>query len=58
MKKKVPNFEKIHEQMFAKSESLVDAKKRLKARHLAFSNLITFGISYTSIIPINANHFA
>lgn len=35
--KKVPNFGKIHEQMFAKSESLVDAKKRLQARHLAFS---------------------
>lgn len=39
MKKKVPNFGRIHEQMFAKSESLVDAKKRLEARHLAFSNL-------------------
>ncbi|XP_011266748.1 uncharacterized protein LOC105257664 [Camponotus floridanus] len=35
--KKVPNFGKIHEQMFAKSESLVDAKKRLEARHLAFT---------------------
>ncbi|KAL6445220.1 hypothetical protein ACFW04_002232 [Cataglyphis niger] len=34
--KKVPNFGKIHEQMFAKSESLVDAKKRLEDRHLAF----------------------
>ncbi|XP_012530632.1 uncharacterized protein LOC105833437 isoform X2 [Monomorium pharaonis] len=37
MKKKIPNFGKIHEQMFAKSESLVDAKKRLEARHLAFT---------------------
>ncbi|XP_011860979.1 PREDICTED: probable serine/threonine-protein kinase nek3 [Vollenhovia emeryi] len=36
--KKVPNFGKIHEQMFAKSESLVDAKKRLEARHQAFAN--------------------
>ncbi|KYN39755.1 hypothetical protein ALC56_05863 [Trachymyrmex septentrionalis] len=35
--KKVPNFGRIHEQMFAKSESLVDAKKRLEARHLAFT---------------------
>ncbi|XP_029163555.1 rho GTPase-activating protein gacF [Nylanderia fulva] len=35
--KKVPNFGKIHEQMFAKSESLVDAKKRVEARHLALS---------------------
>lgn len=42
MKKKVPNFGRIHEQMFAKSESLVDAKKRLEARHLAFSNLSIF----------------
>lgn len=43
--------------MFAKSESLVDAKNRLKARHLAFSNLITFNILHTSTITINANHF-
>ncbi|XP_011635085.1 cylicin-1-like [Pogonomyrmex barbatus] len=35
--KKVPNFGRIHEQMFAKSESLIDAKKRLEARHLAFT---------------------
>ncbi|XP_070165531.1 probable replication factor C subunit 1 isoform X2 [Polyergus mexicanus] len=35
--KKVPNFGKIHEQMFAKSESVVDAKKRLETRHLAFT---------------------
>lgn len=47
--KKVPNFGKIHEQMFAKSESLVDAKKRLEARHLAFGNLIKFIILYISI---------
>lgn len=40
--KKVPNFGKIHERMFNKSESLVDAKKRLEARHLAFSNLIIY----------------
>lgn len=35
--KKVPNFGRIHEQMFAKSESLVDVKKRLAARHSAFT---------------------
>ncbi|KYN27062.1 hypothetical protein ALC57_03404 [Trachymyrmex cornetzi] len=35
--KKVPNFERLHKQMFARSESLVDAKKRLEARHLAFT---------------------
>ncbi|XP_029676510.1 titin homolog isoform X1 [Formica exsecta] len=35
--KKVPNFGKIHEQMFAKSESVVDAKKRLEIKHLAFT---------------------
>lgn len=28
--------------MFAKSESVVDAKKRLEIKHLAFSNLIIF----------------
>ncbi|XP_077265276.1 uncharacterized protein LOC143899142 isoform X1 [Temnothorax americanus] len=42
--KKVPNFSRIHEQMFAKSESLVDAKKRLEARHgrhLAFKLVST-----------------
>lgn len=37
MKKKMPNFGRIHEEMFAKSESLVDAKKRLETRHLAFA---------------------
>lgn len=35
--KKIPNFGKIHEKIFAKSESFVDAKKRLEARHLAFT---------------------
>ncbi|XP_012219167.1 kinesin-related protein 2-like isoform X1 [Linepithema humile] len=35
--KKVPNFGRIHEKMFAKSESLLDAKKRLESRHLAFT---------------------
>ncbi|XP_018395820.1 PREDICTED: uncharacterized protein LOC108774256 [Cyphomyrmex costatus] len=40
--KKVPNFGRIHEQMFAKSESLVDAKKRLEARHLAFTKNKSF----------------
>jgi hypothetical protein len=40
--KKKPDFAKIHEKMFAKSESLVDAKKRLEDRHIAFSNLIMF----------------
>ncbi|XP_018313892.1 uncharacterized protein [Mycetomoellerius zeteki] len=40
--KKVPNFGRIHEQMFAKSESLVDAKKRLEARHLAFTTNKSF----------------
>ncbi|KAL0130441.1 hypothetical protein PUN28_002248 [Cardiocondyla obscurior] len=35
--KKIPNFDKIHKQMFAKSESIVDMKNRLKSRHLAFT---------------------
>ncbi|EFN75786.1 probable serine/threonine-protein kinase nek3 [Harpegnathos saltator] len=34
--KKVPNFRRIHEKMFAKSESVVDAKKRLDTKHLEF----------------------
>jgi hypothetical protein len=56
--KKVPNFGRIHEQMFAKSESLVDVKKRLEARHQAFSNLITFIISDTfRQFLLNVNHF-
>ncbi|EZA59002.1 hypothetical protein DMN91_011305 [Ooceraea biroi] len=33
--KKKPDFAKIHERMFARSESLVDAKKRLESRHMA-----------------------
>lgn len=48
--KKVPNFGRIHEKMFAKSESLVDAKKRLESRHLTFSNLIIFIIFRTLTI--------
>ncbi|XP_032668098.1 uncharacterized protein LOC116842667 [Odontomachus brunneus] len=35
--KKVPNFKRMHEKMFAKSESVVDAKKRLESRHLEFA---------------------
>ncbi|XP_014477752.1 PREDICTED: probable serine/threonine-protein kinase nek3 [Dinoponera quadriceps] len=35
--KKVPNFRRIHEKMFANSESVVDAKKRLETRHLEFA---------------------
>lgn len=31
--KEVPNFAKIHKKMFAKSESIVDAKKRIIDRH-------------------------
>ncbi|XP_076235405.1 uncharacterized protein LOC143179878 [Calliopsis andreniformis] len=31
--KKIPNFLKIHERIFAKSESIVDAKRRLEEKH-------------------------
>lgn len=34
-KKKIPNFAEIHKQMFAKMESLVDNKQRVKKQHEA-----------------------
>lgn len=37
--KKIPNFMKIHKRMFAKSESVIDAKKRLKERHTTLTTL-------------------
>ncbi|XP_076663568.1 uncharacterized protein LOC143366390 isoform X2 [Andrena cerasifolii] len=37
--KKIPNFMKIHRRMFAKSESIVDAKKRLEERHTTLTAL-------------------
>ncbi|XP_053986577.1 104 kDa microneme/rhoptry antigen-like isoform X1 [Hylaeus volcanicus] len=37
--KKVPNFAEIHKKMFAKSESVVDAKRRLERRHMALTAL-------------------
>ncbi|XP_076638322.1 uncharacterized protein LOC143350249 isoform X2 [Colletes latitarsis] len=36
--KKVPNFTQIHKRLFAKSESIIDAKKRLKERHVALTS--------------------
>ncbi|KOC63337.1 hypothetical protein WH47_04786 [Habropoda laboriosa] len=35
--KKVPNFANIHNKIFTKSESIADAKNRLKDRHTAFT---------------------
>ncbi|CAD1479359.1 unnamed protein product, partial [Heterotrigona itama] len=43
--KKVPNFAKIHKKLFAKSESIVDAKKRVKDRH---TEMIAFKKKYNS----------
>lgn len=40
--KKVPNFAKIHKKLFAKSESIVDAKKRVIDRHTEMSNIFIF----------------
>lgn len=40
--KKKPDFAKMHEIMFARSESLVDAKKRLEDRHITFSNNVYY----------------
>ncbi|XP_043254904.1 uncharacterized protein LOC122398783 isoform X2 [Colletes gigas] len=37
-KKEVPNFTQIHKRLFAKSESIIDAKKRLKERHVALTS--------------------
>ena len=37
--KKIPNFMKIHRRMFAKSESVIDAKKRLEERHTTLTAL-------------------
>ncbi|XP_043518846.1 ribonuclease 3-like isoform X1 [Frieseomelitta varia] len=37
--KKVPNFAKIHKKMFAKSESIVDVKKRIIDRHTKMTAL-------------------
>lgn len=52
--KKMPNFERIHEKLFSKAESLVDAKQRLEDRYAAFSNLI---ISIILIIFIIDTYF-
>ncbi|CAK9809180.1 hypothetical protein ANTPLA_LOCUS6057 [Anthophora plagiata] len=35
--KKVPNFAEIHKKMFAKLESIVDVKNRVRNRHAAFA---------------------
>ncbi|XP_031825413.1 uncharacterized protein LOC116423862 [Nomia melanderi] len=35
--KKVPNFAKIHKKLFAKSESIINVKKRLEERHMALT---------------------
>ncbi|XP_076656134.1 uncharacterized protein LOC143360866 [Halictus rubicundus] len=40
--KKLPNFAELHKKLFAKSESVVDARKRLEERHRA---LTTTGIN-------------
>ncbi|KZC06359.1 PREDICTED: putative uncharacterized protein DDB_G0285119 [Dufourea novaeangliae] len=37
--KELPNFAEIHKRMFAKSESVVDAKRRLEERHTALTTL-------------------
>ncbi|XP_017763885.1 PREDICTED: uncharacterized protein LOC108553488 [Eufriesea mexicana] len=37
--KKIPNFAEIHKQMFARSESIIDVKNRLKDRHTALTKL-------------------
>ncbi|KAG7204217.1 hypothetical protein KM043_002048 [Ampulex compressa] len=47
--KKMPNFSEIHKKMFAKSESLTDAKKRIQARHATL-----FG-SKVSLTPAKSN---
>ncbi|XP_017879478.1 uncharacterized protein LOC108624591 isoform X2 [Ceratina calcarata] len=38
-KKTMPNFAEIHKKMFAKSESIIDAKKRVQDRHTALTRL-------------------
>lgn len=38
--KKVPNFAEIHKRIFAKSESIVDAKRRIEKKHLTLSKYI------------------
>ncbi|XP_043518849.1 ribonuclease 3-like isoform X3 [Frieseomelitta varia] len=48
--KKVPNFAKIHKKMFAKSESIVDVKKRIIDRHTKMSNISIFPHSKKSTI--------
>lgn len=45
-KTKIPNFVEIHKKMFAKSESVIDAKKRLKDRHTALSTAFSWLIDF------------
>lgn len=52
--KKVPNFRRIHEKIFAKSESVVDARKRLETRHLEFGTLYTYSLHSLSAFKNSA----
>ncbi|XP_076287846.1 uncharacterized protein LOC143212690 isoform X2 [Lasioglossum baleicum] len=51
--KKVPNFAEIHEKLFAKSESVVDARKRLRERHEALRTLKVDKLRIPNLTPKN-----
>lgn len=48
--KKVPNFSRIHKKLFDKSESIIDAKKRLQNRHTALTGLENGDSSVTKTV--------